>query len=56
MNSAVAVKRSAHIFSGLVQVHEDEGRSGVISVSRGSRRVMNRCDDDKATERLTLFQ
>lgn len=56
MNSTVAVKRSVHMFSGLVQVHEDEGRSAVISLSGGLRRAMNRSDDDKATERLTLFQ
>ena len=56
MNDTVAVNRSVHVFSGLVQVHEDEGRSAVINASSGLRRVMNQCDDDEATEGLTLFQ
>ena len=44
------------MFPGLVRVHEDEGRPVVISVSSGLRRAVNRRDDDKATEGLTLFQ
>lgn len=34
MKDSEAVNPSAHMFSGLAQVHEDEGRSGVISVFR----------------------
>ena len=40
------------MFSGLVQVHEDEGWLVVISPSNG---LHSRSDDDKATERLSRF-
>jgi len=44
------------MFPGLVRAHEDEGRLVVISESSGLNRAVNRRDDDKATEGLTLFQ
>lgn len=44
------------MFPGLVRVHEDEGRPVVISVFSGLHKAVNRRDDDKVTEGLTLFQ
>ena len=41
MKDAEAVRSSAHMFSGLVQVHEDEGRFVVISVFH--RTLHSRC-------------
>lgn len=53
MNGTVAVSFGVHMFPSLAQVHEDEGRSVVISVPNALR---SRADDDKAAERPTLFQ
>ena len=50
MKDTEAVSPSAHMVSGLVQAHEDEGRSGVISASHELR---GRYDDGKATEGVT---
>jgi len=52
MNDTVAVVFSVHMFFGLIQTHEDEGRSVVI----GACVQYQGDDDDEATERLTLFQ
>lgn len=51
MKDTEAVRSGPHMFSGLVQVHEDEGRSGVINLFHELR---SRNYDDRRTEGLTV--